>query len=178
MKSIKAYIFIILWGVIFIFNGANIFLPVFHLMTYGIHTTGEVTSVVENNSSEWNNTYAPVVHYTCGMKDVTATPNLYTSPSLSIGDKLPLFCSENNPEEFIIDDFINKYFGLIFIFVGFIGICIWLGIFLYQGRRNDAIILLKANGEYIKGKVISINENIFITVMHKHPFKITAEYCD
>lgn len=174
----KTSLFLILFSSIFIAVGIIIFVPTLNLINHWIRTTGEVISLVEYRSSDWANTFAPVVRYKCWTRDTTATSNMSSTSHPNVGDTIWIYCSEERPEEFVIDSFIDKYFWLIFVWAWCIILFIAIGILIYQRYRNDSIIQLRSSGERIEWTVLLIRQNTLVTMMNKHPFIIEVEYRD
>jgi hypothetical protein len=121
---------------------------------------------------------APIVSYTCFWKEYKNQSSLYSNPHPNIWDKIELYCSEDNPNNFVINSFINKYFWLTFALIWLIFLCIPLWIIFYWIRRKKFIEYIKLNWKILEVPIVFIWLNKNLTVNWKNPSIFEVQYLD
>jgi hypothetical protein len=149
-------------GVVFSILGGGLMIlgGVFFVNTFLLIRTGErvdaiVVDTVKSEGDRGSDIYTPVVSYSCGDTDVTKQSNMGSSYDLySVGEHIFVYCDPDEPEHFVIDTFVEKYFGVFFMIFGSVFLIVGLGVFLYVRVRAGKITRIKAEGIPVQGTVI------------------------
>lgn len=163
-----------------------IFAVVWWFMTYSSHriisewniVEWEVTGYnVDYDSEDWE-TYAPIVKYECWWKEMEQQSSLYTSSVPIVWANIFLYCSDENPEKFVIDNFNNKYFWYFFLTPWIIVLILWIWLIYYFFYRNRTIAYLKKKWIKIETTITQVYESDNVEVNWKNPLIIESQYID
>ena len=174
-----AYIFLFLFSIVFIWVGTYLSRDPYILVSKGEKTIWTVVDHISSyDSNNRRTTYAPVMQYTCNGLEELNPSNLYSSSKYDIWTKLDIYCDPTKPNRFIIDSFMNKYFGLFFLISGFMSFIAAIWILVYSIKRMKLIEYLKSNGSRITAEVTFVWQNTSYSRNGKNPFYIKAIYQD
>ncbi|MGE5614980.1 MAG: DUF3592 domain-containing protein [Bacillota bacterium] len=112
----------LLLGIALLLAGIGLLSRTNRIINNGISVEAQVTNVKVSRSGK-NTYYTPEIRFaTSEGKTVNTTLNKTTgSPAYSVGDKVRIIYSKDNPNDILVDSFFNKYgFPVIFIMAGFI----------------------------------------------------------
>lgn len=117
---------------------------------------------------------SPNISYRVNGKNYIHNSSGYTKPCpYKEGDKIEMLSSVENPEDAIINSFLERWF-FVTLFGIIAGIILFIGIvFLKKEQRKQWLIW---HGISIEVPVKEVTMNYHHTVNNKHPWIITAEY--
>lgn len=118
-----------LLGIMLLLVGANLFSKTVKITNSGISVEAQVTNIKTSRIGKKTN-YTPEIRFTTSkgetinvQLDKTTRP-----PAYSVGDKVSIIYSQDDPKEVLVDSIFNKYgFPIIFIAGGII--CLLVGVF-------------------------------------------------
>lgn len=113
-----------LLGIVLLLVGANLLSKTVKVTSNGISAEAQVTNIKINRICKKTN-YTPEIKFTTtNGKTVNVQLEKSTgSPAYSVGDKVSIIYSQDDPKEVLVDSFFSKYgFPIVFIVAGIISL--------------------------------------------------------
>ena len=138
-----------LLGIALLLAGISLLSKSIEITNNGISVEAQVTNIKTNRIGKKTN-YIPEIRFTT-PKGETVNVQLEKStrpPAYSVGDKVSIIYSQDNPKEVLVDSIFNKYgFPIIFIAAGIISLLVGvlevirgIGVYRQGGKRHDASV--------------------------------------
>lgn len=109
-------------GIVFLLVGINLLSKSIKLSSDGISVQAQVTDVKTSRIGK-NTYYTPEIRFTTpdGETVKVQLDKTTRAPAYSVGNKVGIIYSQDNPQKVLVDSFFNKYgFPVIFIMAGVI----------------------------------------------------------
>lgn len=173
---LNIFLFIFWW----IFAGIwfFLFIPNLYLILDWNLVVWEIVDIDKSSDTDWKTTYAPVVEYNCAGKNIRKQSYLHSSNYPEVWEKIEIYCLSSNPESFVINSFMDKYFGLFFLFSWLIVFLIPIGTYIHRVNRSKFISNIKSNWNILNLKVDFVGKNESYKVNWQSPYFIQAQYLD
>lgn len=67
---------------------------------------------------DWKECFYPSIQYECSWKKLNYTTKIWTTwKKININETVELYCNPNQPDNVIMNNFGDKYLGLLFLFI-------------------------------------------------------------
>jgi len=177
-RNLFLNLFLFVFGWVFSWIWFFLFIPNLYLILNWNLILWEVVWVDKSVDSKWSITYAPIVKYNCAGNDIEKQSYLHWSFYPKVWEKIEVYCSAIEPEKFLINSFMDKYFGLFFLFFWLIIFIIPVFIYIYKINRKKFISYIKSNWIILNLKVDFVGRNLNYRVNWESPYFIQAQYLD
>lgn len=148
-------------------------------VAHALHADGTVTGLDYQRSSKGSGTYHPLVQFTAQDGNiVNFTSDSGSRPAAySRGDHLPVLYAAANPEDAVIDSFIDLWLGtLIFAGLGLVFTLIGGGLVWSRLNQRKVRAWLTQNGMRVQTKFEDVIHDTSLTVNGRSPWRLTAQW--